>query len=495
MKKFVNFRFSYPLIAGILLGILTCRFFYSGNFEIILLDVAIVGLFVFFFYSEKKKLIISLAVIVVLFTFSALLYRVLLERYLSLSIPEHKVYYISGKVKSVSYFDDYVCVKLSNATIEYDFKLVDTSLIVYVENGSAIEIGDKIEFYSVVTRMFSKSDTSFLYEGITYKSFVSIEDVVYLGSKLSVFEKCNVYVKNLLFSYMDKSVAGIAYAMLTGTTSFIPQDVNDLYRFAGIAHIFAVSGLHISFISHFLNRITKRIPIKQIYKSLFIIVLLVFYSGVCNFTASSLRAVIMCSVLLFCQSFGKKYDILNAMLISMAMLLIFNPFSIFNIGFQLSYLSLLGIIILANSFKRLLKFLPEKISSSASVSLASCVTTLPVMMKVFGYFSPLSILYNLVIIPIIYVIFLGLILTLLVGFIIKLKVVFFLADKTLGIINKLLYFTHPERYIVKGKAFGYGVIFYYSGVFIGSDLINLDKTKKLIFCLLFINVFLLFLVF
>ncbi len=495
MKKLMNFRFSYPLITGILLGILTSRYFYSENYEIILLDVAIVGLFVFFFYSEKKRLIVSLAVFAVLFTFSVLLYRFLLEHYLSLSLSSDNVYYISGKVKSIAYYEDYVCVKLGGATIEYDYKLVNTSLYVYVENGNAIELGDKIGFYSTVVRAFSKNNPSLLYEGITYSSSVAIENVEYLGSKLNAFEKCNVYIKNVLFSNMDKSVAGIAYAMLTGTTSFIPQEAKSLYKFAGIAHVFSVSGLHISFIAHFLNKLTAKIPVKPIYKTVFIIAVLTFYSGICNFTASSLRAVIMCSVLLLCKSFGRKYDILNAMLISMAVLLSVNPFSIFNVGFQLSYLSVLGIIILANPFKRLLKFIPEKISSSVSVSLSSCITTLPVMMKVFGYFSPVSFLYNLVIIPIIYVIFLGLILTLVASFVIKLKAVFFLADKALIGINRILSFTKPERWIVSGRSFGYGEVFYYSGVLVGGDLINLDKTKKLIFCLIFIIIFLLFLIF
>lgn len=202
MKKLMNFRFSYPLITGILLGILTSRYFYSENYEIILLDVAVVGLFVFFFYTEKKRLIVSLTVFAVLFTLSALLYRFLLEHYLSLSLPTDNVYYISGKVKSIAYYEDYVCVKLSGATVEYDYKLVNTSLYVYVENGRAIELGDKIGFYSTVFRAFSKNNPSLLYEGITYSSSVAIEDVEYLGSKLNAFEKCNVYIKKrTVFQY------------------------------------------------------------------------------------------------------------------------------------------------------------------------------------------------------------------------------------------------------------------------------------------------------
>lgn len=495
MKNLMNFRFSYPLVMGILLGILTCKFFYSENYEILILDVVLIALFVFFFYSEKKRLVLSLIAFVVFFVLAFLLYRISFEHYSSFKFSEMNVYYVSGKVKSVAYYEDYVYVKLGNASIDYAYNPVSTSLVVYVENGSAIELGDRIGFYSTVTRAFSESDPSFLYEGITYRASVNIEDVTYLGSKLNVFEKCNVYVKNLLFSYMDESVAGIAYAMLTGTTSFIPQDINNLYRFAGIAHIFSVSGLHISFISHFLNRVTKKIPVKQIYKTVVIIVFLLFYSGICNFTASSLRAVIMCSVLLLCQSFGKKYDMLNATLLSMAVLLLVNPFSIFNVGFQLSYLSVLGIIILANPFNRLLKFVPEKISSSVSVSLSSCVMTLPVTMRVFGYFSPVSFLYNLVIIPIIYVIFLGLIITLLASFIVKLKAVFFLADKALVVINKLLEVTNPENTIIKGLSFGYGVFFYYSGVMICGDLINLKTTNKLIISSFFIIICLLFLIF
>ena len=105
----------------------------------------------------------------------------------------------------------------------------------------------------------------------------------------------------------------------------------------------------------------------------------------------------MCSFMLLTSAFGKKYDIINSTLLSLSLILIVSPLQLFSVGCLLSYLSLIGIIILVRPIKCWFRFLPNKISTAISVSLSATFATLPVTLNVFGYFSPLSVLYNLII--------------------------------------------------------------------------------------------------
>ena len=490
MRKIANFRFAYPLVLGVILGVISCKAYFEKDYTVLIVDLLIISLYAFIFCYDKKILIFSLIAFLIIFTLSTTVYYFYFKHYQSLYLPSENIYYVYGKVKSVAYYDNCISVKLTNARIEYDYKLINANLQVYVKNGD-LKIGDYIGFYSKIEKAFSTKDVSFLSDGIIYKATTDITQIEFLGNKVNFFEKCNLYIKVLLFKNMSEESGAVAYAMLTGTTSYIPTATKDLYRFSGIAHIFSVSGLHISFVAHFLNRITKRINVKKIYKSVFIIIFLIIYSGICNFTLSSIRAVIMCSVLLLCGSFGGKYDILNSLLISLSLTLFVNPFAIYSVGLQLSYLSVFGIITLANTFKRALKKLPDKIGEAISVSLSASVMTLPVMMEVFGYFSIVSVIYNLIFIPLVTFIFLTLIITIIISLLIKLKFILYLADKAIKGINYVLKLSTPEKYIVKTAGLGIGKYFYYLGIVSFSDLINLSYTKKAIIALIFIVIALL----
>lgn len=490
MRKIANFRFAYPLVLGVILGIISCKAYFEKDYTVLIADLLIISLYAFIFCYDKKVLFLSLIAFLIVFALSTTIYYFYFEHYQSLYLPSENIYYVYGRVKSVAYYENCVCVKLTNAHVEYDYKLINANILVYVENGD-LKIGDYIGFYSKVEKAFFIKDVSALCDGITYKTITDITQIEYLGNKVNFFEKCNLYIKDLLFKNMSAEGGAVAYAMLTGTTSYIPTATKDLYRFSGIAHIFSVSGLHISFVAHFLNKITKRINIKKIYKSVFIIIFLIFYSGICNFTLSSIRAVIMCSVLLLCGSFGGKYDILNSLLISLSLTLFVNPFALYSVGLQLSYLSVFGIITLANTFKRAMKKFTDKIGEAISVSLSASVMTLPVMMEVFGYFSIVSVIYNLIFIPLVTLIFLTLIITIIISLLVKLKFILFLADKVIKGINFVLKFTNPENFVIKTTGLGIGKYFYYLGVISFGDLINLSYTKKAIISLIFIVIALL----
>jgi ComEC/Rec2-related protein len=188
--------------------------------------------------------------------------------------------------------------------------------------------------------------------------------------------------------------------MITGNTGGISTETLSSFRYGGVAHIFAVSGLHIGVVYGALALLFKKLRMGKYLSTTLIIAILVFYSGVCGFTASSVRAVIMCSVRALSKLIYQKYDSLNSLSFSVIILLAVNPFYIFATGFILSVSAVSGIIFLSRQIKSKLKFLPNKISDAISVGLGAQIATFPALLITFGYVSVVGLVLNLVVLPI-----------------------------------------------------------------------------------------------
>ncbi len=481
MRKIINFRFTYPVIFGLIFGILSAYFLITERyFAIILLPIIFICIYFLLFFQGKKSIPVHLSIFALFFILGFSLLYLHISRLLSLELP-NGIYCVTGKVTSVRYYDSYSLVTLSNTTLDNGYKLTNATVLVSVDSRISLEIGNRIT--CLADMEFACSDLSnfyYLTERISFKGVAMPESVEILSTSRNLFENVNYFIKNAIFDNMSYESAGVCYALLTGNVSTINGSTQQTYRLTGVSHIFSVSGLHISFLAHLIYKITKKVNIPQIIKSLFTIGVISFYCGVCSFATSAIRAVIMCSFLLLTSSFGKKYDIINSALLSYAIILIVAPLELFSVGCLLSYSSLLGIIVLARPIKGWFKFLPEKISGAISVSLSATFATLPITLNVFGYFSPLSLLYNLIIVPAVYVVFLMLIIFVLISIIFSKHFLFALCQYVVEVINKFIAFTKPSRFIVKGTMAGFATGTYYLGLIAGSDLIFIKRKNKIL---------------
>ncbi|NQW07658.1 MAG: ComEC/Rec2 family competence protein, partial [Candidatus Pelagibacter sp.] len=138
---------------------------------------------------------------------------------------------------------------------------------------------------------------------------------------------------------------------------------------------------------------------RRFWVSIFLIFCFVFMVGA---SASVVRAGIMGGISLCAIYFGREYYVLRALFFSAFLMTIFNPKILaYDVGFHLSFLSSLGLILMGDLFKNKLLFLPEKflIRETCSMTLASQVFTLPIVMMNFGRVSLVSILANLFVLP------------------------------------------------------------------------------------------------
>ena len=196
-------------------------------------------------------------------------------------------------------------------------------------------------------------------------------------------------------------------ALTVGVKSFIVQQQKEAYSNSGAMHVLAVSGLHVGILYGFLFKIFGWIQKSRKGRILFVVmvILLLFsFAAITGFSTSVTRAVLMFSLIAIGNLFNRQHHMLNTIAFSAFVLLLFDPMALFSPGFQLSYSAVCGIVLL-------FKPLSQKISISNNilkwivdlvlVSLIAQLVTLHFTVYYFHQFAVLSVLSNLLVIPLV----------------------------------------------------------------------------------------------
>ena len=223
----------------------------------------------------------------------------------------------------------------------------------------------------------------------------------------------NKIIKSLKKRNFKKDELAVISALLLGQRQDISKGLLTDYQNAGAIHILAVSGLHVGIlllIITFILRPLEGLKNGKYIKAISIILLLWIFAVIAGLSASVVRAVTMFSFVAIGQSFQKKTLIEFSLITSMLFLLLVKPMFLFDVGFQLSYLAVFGIIWVQPKLDSLYVskyYLDKKLWQLLTVSIAAQVGILPLSIYYFQQFPGLFMLSNIVIIP-----FLGFILVL-----------------------------------------------------------------------------------
>ncbi len=195
-------------------------------------------------------------------------------------------------------------------------------------------------------------------------------------------------------------------AMVLGSKAVdLPYDIRDLFIKAGLAHTIAASGFHTSLVLGLVLGLTKRAS-RSTQFILGSLALIIFLS-LTGFQPSVLRAAIMGFAALLGIGLGRKVKQLGSLLIAGVILLLVNPLWIWNLGFQLSFLATLGLVVTVPPLTERLQWLPPTIASLIAVPLAATIWTLPLQLFVFGVVPTYSIILNVIVTPLIVIISIG----------------------------------------------------------------------------------------
>jgi len=277
-------------------------------------------------------------------------------------------------------------------------------VLIFADKYSFLKYGDEVRVKGTL-RIAQKID-GFDYQGYLAKSGVvgtmaypKIELISSNNNALYDFkEKSSQKIREI----MPSSVSPILEAMILGNSGKINKETRDILSKSGTSHIVAISGMHIVIFSTMIFWLLINIGLwrkQALALSIFFIFLYVFLVGC---PASALRAGIMVSFLFIAEIFDRKSFNLRTLVLTATILLLFNPLLLkYDLGFQLSFLAVLGIILTSSTFNNWFSFIKwKRVREIIAVTASAQVFSLPALIYSFGYFSLVSFFTNLLILPI-----------------------------------------------------------------------------------------------
>lgn len=203
-----------------------------------------------------------------------------------------------------------------------------------------------------------------------------------------------------------KKEQGLAEALLIGYKDDLDPELLQSYTNTGVVHVIAVSGMHLALIFWLLNLLfrplLKRKKMAWLHPVLIIFVLWLF-TLITGGAASIVRAAVMFTVILLGTSFNRKASVYNTLAASAFLLLCYNPYWLWDVGFQLSYAAVLGIVVFYRPIYNFLYFKNKLLDGAwqlLAVSFAAQILTTPIVLYHFHQFPVYFLITNLLIVPI-----------------------------------------------------------------------------------------------
>jgi competence protein ComEC len=259
-----------------------------------------------------------------------------------------------------------------------------------------------------------------------YKQYLTINNIYsffYIDGFYSVIKKSNdngsfIFndiinpIRNHIIAKIDSTMGyiegGFLKGLIVGDRTDIPDEIKESFINAGVIHILAVSGLNVAFVILILMAVFNFLPINERFRVILIIIALILYVFLTGATPSVIRAAIMGIVFLFGKTIERKPDNLNSLAVAAIIILIIDSKQIFDIGFQLSFLSVFSLVYFypffeTCSFWKWKIFKYPLLKSTTGIIIAGFVVSLfllPVLAMTTGKISIISLLANVLVIPI-----------------------------------------------------------------------------------------------
>jgi competence protein ComEC len=249
------------------------------------------------------------------------------------------------------------------------------------------------------------------FQDIHYQAFLSDNDFTILPTEqTSWFANVLINIRTSVLEILKKNIKSqdelsIAEALLIGYRDELDRELVRAYSNTGVVHIIAISGLHLGMIYGlllFLFKPFNRYKFSKIVKPITIIFILWMFSFIAGTAPSILRSAIMFTCIVIADSLGKRSNIYNGLAISAIIILIINPFSLWDVGFQLSYSAVLSIVFFSPYVKKWFYFKNKLLKGFwelNAITLSAQVLTLPIVLYHFHQFPNLFLFANIFAVP------------------------------------------------------------------------------------------------
>ena len=257
-----------------------------------------------------------------------------------------------------------------------------------------IKLGDKIKVYGTLSKpSINKTDNLF-----NYKEYLYNKKIFYLLNidkykKISNNKNIIYTIKNIIRKRINNRYLN---TFILGDKSYLSTEVITSYQENGISHLFAISGMHISLLSGIILKLLTKLKVEENKKYYITIVFLLIYLIIADTSPSIIRGVLFFILFSFNNIYYFYIKSYNLFILALSITLLINPFYIYNIGFQYSFLISLSLLLTANYLKS-----KSYITSLLKVSLISTLISIPIQIKNFYQINLLCIINNLLFVPLI----------------------------------------------------------------------------------------------
>ncbi len=238
------------------------------------------------------------------------------------------------------------------------------------------------------------------------KDWVLLPDKKVNGFKQFIFTARENILKNLRKNInVGKDELGIAEALLIGYTNDLDKDLVQAYSNTGVVHIIAISGMHLGLIYIMLVWLFARIPFinkSKLVQVILILSCLWLFSLLTGAAASVLRSAVMFTFITIGNNLTKKSSIFNSLAVSAFVLLCYNPYFLWDVGFQLSYLAVVGIVVFQKPIYNLFYIKNKQLDrvwKLMAISLGAQILTFPICIYYFHQFPNLFLITNIIAVP------------------------------------------------------------------------------------------------
>ena len=414
-KRFINYRPLFEIAIGFMLGIAVCGLLSAYGILCFMAVIALaVGVELFVIRSKRMALFLIAVLIGLCLT--------------NVNTPpeiDGGNYRFEGKVESVGEADAYGRTKLVLRDVVISGISYPKKLQLTVKIDSPLEVGDSIRGYADISvpqmtqtglgRRFDERKY-YLSQGIGLRG--SVDNYVRTGRNTlpitQSLSKIRAEVESKCETIFD-SDAQTVIKLVMGSQEADRDDRTQLFRKTGVAHILAISGFHMSVLVSFISGL---LPKRRRWLRIGIIcTVIATYCLFCVGSAGILRSAVMTSAMLIATGFERREDGLSAISLAAILILLFNPYQLYSISFQLSFAACLGIMMLGPGLNRVITGcrIPAKLGMSTTI--AATLATLALQMHYFGTVSTYALAANLVAIPIYSLILLMILIIIPIGFI------------------------------------------------------------------------------
>ena len=394
-------------------GILLAEYISPGPYTCIALFAAAILILILFHRQHMAGSLLAFAVLLLAGLTAAVIHREIDKPLDVTAIPLNTQVSIEGSITGstrYSYGNTYIILKCKAIENGIVVKSTYGKLpCVFYDRTIPLEEGTTIRVRGEIRRIRHPVTGNDLARGFIDRTYShrlaagrSLPDPEILANGGIFFSKAGAYISGLIDRYPYGGHSDILRAMTIGESSAVPKETRARFAESGIAHILAVSGLHVGILTMLLMLLIQPVPVSKPGKYIIVITFLAIYAGICGFRPPVTRSVVMFALVVGPVMFERRKNVENSLFVSLLIILACNPESLFGPSLQLSFAAVWTI---TTFYTPLFEHLPVKIKRSNRfirytaglllVSMLAYAGTAPVVAMHFGSIPLYGIIVNL----------------------------------------------------------------------------------------------------